>query len=338
MNPTTLKQIESLLKGSASFRVLSHIRPDGDAYGTALALAHIVRAMGKEARVHTQDGLIRSYAFLPGSDLVSVTPAEAPPADTAVLAVDTSTQERLGENFVLWQRQPDLNLDHHESNPCYGKVNLVDGESPASAQVLYDVVEALGLPCPAEAAQCLYVGLMTDTGSFRFRQTTARTFEVAAKLIRLGTDPAWAAQNCYQASSIGRFELQREVLQATKFTFGHKVAHYRLTPDLYARTGAQADEVENFLDLLQTVSTVEVAFMLEQTREEEGKPSPKVRVSLRSRGAIDVNAIAGKFGGGGHRLAAGIRSALPVDELEQSLLREIDAALRAAQADGVIAA
>lgn len=338
MNPTTLKQIDSLLRDSSSFRILSHIRPDGDAYGTALALAHVLRAMGKQVEVHTQDGLIRSYSFLPGSDLVTVTPSEGAPAETIVIAVDTSTLERLGENYVAWKRQPDLNLDHHESNPCYGRVNLVDGESPASAQVLYDVIEALKLPCPAEAAQCLYVGLMTDTGSFRFRQTTAHTFEVAAKLIHLGTDPAWAAQNCYQASSIGRFELQREVLQRTKFAFGHKVAHYRLTPDLYARTGAQADEVENFLDLLQTVSTVEVAFMLEQTREEADKAQPKVRVSLRSRGAIDVNAIAGKFGGGGHRLAAGVRSILPIDDLERALLGEIDQAVRAAQADGVIAA
>ncbi len=333
-----LRQIESLFGSHRAFRILSHIRPDGDAYGTSLALAHILRAMGKEVRVHSQDGLIRSYAFLPGSELITVTPAEPPPAGTAVLAVDTSTLERLGENFVAWKRQPDLNLDHHLSNPGYGRVNLVDGESPASAQVLFDVVEALGLPCPPEAAQCLYVGLMTDTGSFRFRQTTAHTFEVAARLIRLGTDPAWAAQNCYLASSIGRFELQREVLQATRFAFDHEVAHYRLTPDLYARTGAQADEVENFLDLLQTVSTVEVAFMLEQTREEADKAQPKVRVSLRSRGAIDVNAIAGKFGGGGHRLAAGVRSILPIDDLERALLGEIDQAIRAAQADGVIAA
>jgi len=317
-----LSQIKDLIHAHRSFVVLSHIRPDGDAYGTSLAFALVLRALGKQAVVYSQDGLSRNYLFLPGKELVERTPSFAPPAETAILTVDTSTKERLGESFLAWNRVPDLNLDHHASNPGYGKINIIDGESPASAQVLYELLEALDYPCPPEAAVNLYVGLMTDTGSFRFRQTTARTFEVAADLVTLGADPALASQHCYQSSSVERFNLQREVLGASRFTCGNRVAYYHLTQDLYAKTGAHSDEVENFLEQLQTVATVEVAFMLEDL--DKGV----TRASLRSRGKIDVNAIAAKFGGGGHRLAAGIRSSLPAAELERKLLAEIEAALQ----------
>jgi len=317
-----LGQIKEWIDGHQAFAVLSHIRPDGDAYGTSIALALVLRALGKEVVVYNQDGLTRNYLFLPGKELVQKTPATPPPESTGLIAVDTSTLERLGATFTAWGRPPGLNIDHHPGNPGYGTINLIDGDSPASSQVVYELIEALGLPCPPEAAFNLYIGLMTDTGSFRFRQTTARTFEVASALVTRGADPAAAAQSCFQSSSAQRFQLQSEVLASSQFVLGNRVAYYRLTSEMYQRTGAQADEVENFLELLQAVSTIEVAFMLEEIA------GGGTRVSLRSRGRVDVNAIAAKFGGGGHRLAAGIRSTFPIDRLEADLLREIEAALQ----------
>ncbi|HEY8965406.1 MAG TPA: bifunctional oligoribonuclease/PAP phosphatase NrnA [Candidatus Methylacidiphilales bacterium] len=318
-----LDQFRALLAERSRFVVLSHIRPDGDAYGSSLGLALSLKAYGKEVAVYNEDGLLRNYLFLPGKELVSKTPAAAPSADTAIIAVDTSTHERLGETFVAWGRQPDVNIDHHQSNPGFGTINLIDPESPACAQILYDLIEAAGLPCPPEAATNLYAGLMTDTGSFQFRHTTAHTFEVAAGLVTRGADPTAIAQRFYQSTSVESFRLKRDVLAVTKFTHGNRVAYYRLTRDMYASTGARTDEVENFLEQLQVVGSVEVAFMLE---EMEGG---KTRVSLRSRGRVDVNEIAASLGGGGHRLAAGIRSSLPPDELEAVLLQRIGAALAA---------
>ena len=316
-----LDQFRALLAERNRFCILSHIRPDGDAYGSALGLALSLRAYGKEVSVYNEDGLLRNYLFLPGKDLVEKTPVAAPDADVAIIAVDTSTQERLGETFVGWNRQPDVNIDHHQSNPGFGRINLIDAESPACAQILLDLIEAAGLPCPPEAATNLYVGLMTDTGSFQYRHTTAHTFEVAAALVTRGADPTAIAQRFYQSTSVESFNLKREVLGVTKFTHGNRVAHYRLTQAMYASSGARTDEVENFLEQLQVVGTVEVAFMLEEM------DGGKTRVSLRSRGTVDVNEIAGRLGGGGHRLAAGIRSSLPPDELEALLLKRIGEAL-----------
>ena len=314
----TLKKLEELLANHPRFGVISHVRPDGDAYGTSLALAWMLKAIGKEVWVFNQDGLNASYQYLPGSEWVQATPNSGIPEDLTLVAVDTSTYERLGENLSRTRRIPELNLDHHGSNTLYGHLNWVKGDSPASAQVLFEVMEALKLPLSRESATNLYVGLMTDTGSFRYRGTTARTLQIAARLVEAGADPAYLADQSYRRCSLARFFLMKEVLASTQFRAGHRVAYYRLTPEMFARTGATADEVENFLDILQTIDTVEVAFMLQEIE-------PGVtRVSLRSRAAVDVSRLASKFGGGGHKLAAGIRSTLPTDELEATLLREIE--------------
>ncbi|MDE1170545.1 MAG: bifunctional oligoribonuclease/PAP phosphatase NrnA [Verrucomicrobium sp.] len=321
MDPTLLREIDAFLQAHESFCVLSHIRPDADACGTALAFALSLEAKGKRVRVFNQDSLPETLRFLPGSERVEKTPAEPVGPETGVICVDTSTLERTGETFLSWNRKPDLNLDHHASNPGYARINLVDDTSPAASQTLFEVIEKLGLPCPPEAAANLYAGIMTDTGSFRYRQTTVRTFEVAAQLVRRGADPSLAAQQCFQTVSPAAFRLLREAMNGTRFAFGDRVAYYHLTPDLYARTGAKPEEVENFLDPLRSVRTVEVAFMLEQV---EGG---KIRASLRSRARVDVNAIAAQFGGGGHRLAAGFRSSKPLAELEAALLQAIGNAL-----------
>ncbi len=320
MNPD-LSALKTLLETSQSFVILSHIRPDGDAYGTSLALGHLLRALGKTVHVYNEDGMIPLYEFLPDHQLLKKTPVQAPDAETKILAVDTAEIRRLGETFSSWNRIPDLNLDHHISNTRFGKLNHIDAESPASAQVLFEVIEALSLPCPAPVAHLLFVGLTMDTGSFRFRQTTARTFDVAAQLVRHGADPALIAQQCYQNYAPSRLLLQREVLNAVQFTSNQRIARYRLTQEMLQRSGADAEENEGFVESLLAVRTVEASFVLEEI-------SPEVtRASLRSRGNVDVQKIASTFGGGGHRLAAGIRSQLTMNELETRILQAIEAQL-----------
>jgi bifunctional oligoribonuclease and PAP phosphatase NrnA len=319
----TLAAIRDLVATHDRFAVFSHARPDGDAYGTSLAFGYMLRAMGKQATVYNQDGLLKSYQHLPGAEDIVATPVLWPADSGVVIAVDTSTYERLGEGLVRAKVIPELNLDHHASNTLYGKINHVVGDSPASAQVLFEVAQALGWPLPAAAANCLYVGLMTDTGSFRYRGTTARTLAIASALVSAGADPSALADQCFRRNSLGRFFLMREVLNQTRFYAENRIAVYHVTPAMFASSGAAPEEGENFLDLLQTINTVEVAFMV-QALDTGG-----TRVSLRSRARVDVSAIAAKFGGGGHKLAAGIRSSLAVEQLEAELLSEIETALSA---------
>lgn len=316
--------LQNLISENDHFTLLSHVRPDGDAYGTSLGFALSLLAAGKKVSVFNEDGLSPMFAFLPQSALIQKTPATHPSHKSAILAVDTAAKDRLGPTFISWDRQPDLNLDHHISNTGYGKINWIDPQSPASGEVLYDVIQSLSLPLTPEVAQCLYVGIMTDTGSFRYRQTTAKTLEVAAALIRAGANPTDLAQACYQSYPASRLLLQREVLNTVKFDHQDQIAYFRLTPEMFQRSGAKSEETEGIIESLQCVKTVEVAFVVESLDPQT------TRVSLRSRGKVDVQKIASEFGGGGHTLAAGIRSKLPVAELEQKLLEKINFSLQSA--------
>lgn len=317
ISPETLASFRHLCDQHQRFLVISHVRPDGDAYGSTLGLALCLRALGKDVQVVNQDGLSPLFEFLPGSADLAGKPPTAPEADRVLVAVDCADRKRLGPIFDRWARDPDVNIDHHVSNPGYAKLNLVDAESPATAQVIYEIIAGLEWPLPAGAAANLYVGIMTDTGSFRYRQTTARTFEVAAKLVTAGADPTDLAEACYHSFRAERLMLVSEVLPSIHFANRNRVAWFTLTPEMYARSGAVADESEGLIEYLQAVKTVEVSFLLESL------PDGLTRASMRSRGTVDVQQICQEFGGGGHRLAAGLRTKLEPAVLEKKLLDRI---------------
>ncbi len=313
ISPESLASLQQLVDQNARFLVVSHVRPDGDAYGSTLGLALVLRALGKDVRVHNEDGLSAAFEFLPASEGLRDKPA-APEAGRILIAVDCADQKRLGKIFDAWERTPDLNIDHHISNPGYAKLNFIDAESPATAQVIYDIIAALNWPLTADIAANLYVGIMTDTGSFRYRQTTARTFEIAAKLVAAGADPTDLAEACYHSYRAERLLLVKEVLGSIHFANQNRIAWFTLTPEMYAGSGAIPDESEGLIEHLQAVKSVECAFLLESL------PDGLTRASMRSRGAIDVQKICQHFGGGGHRLAAGLRTKLTPAELEKQLI------------------
>jgi phosphoesterase RecJ-like protein len=312
-----LPRLQQLVQASERFLVISHLRPDGDAYGSTLGLALALRALGKDVIAVNSDGLSPLFTFLPGSETLTATPEKAPESDRVIIAVDCADRKRLGPAFDAWNRTPDVNIDHHVSNPGYAALNLIDPASPATAQVLFEIIDGLGWPLTAQIASNLYVGLMTDTGSFRYRQTTAHTFAVATRLVEAGADPTALAEGCYQSFRPERMLLLREVLNALHFAENGRVSWFYLTPEMFARSGATPDETEGLIENLQTVRTVEVAFVLEVM------PGGMTRASMRSRGTVDVQSICSEFGGGGHRLAAGLRTKLTIPELEKRLLELI---------------
>ncbi|MGD9896185.1 MAG: bifunctional oligoribonuclease/PAP phosphatase NrnA [Candidatus Methylacidiphilaceae bacterium] len=318
----TLRHLAEFFQTNGSFVVLSHIRPDGDAFGSSSGLALILKAMGKEVRVFNEDGPSDQYAYLAGSVPVEKTPIERPPGSPKVVAVDCSTRERLGESFQAWGVPVDANIDHHPDNPGYAAINLIDSQALAAAELIARTAVELGLPLPADAASALYVGILTDTNSFSFRPLRPETLELAAVLIRAGADPETLSWRTFRNFSLNRFELLREILNRTRFASENRIAFYRLSADLYKKTGTTSLEVENFLNYLQLVESVQVAFMVEEI-------GPRLtRISLRSIPAIDVRPIAAHFGGGGHRCASGARAPLPVAEVERQLLEQIVPLLR----------
>ncbi|MEN9974819.1 MAG: hypothetical protein RLZZ282_825 [Verrucomicrobiota bacterium] len=304
----TIEQIGDVLRSHQSFLLLSHVRPDGDAIGSQLALGFALSAMGKSVRLINEDGLPEGLAFLPGSERIELPPAA--PLDVEVaIALDTATRPRLGERALhaaskarLW-----LNIDHHISNPHYGDLNLIDATSPATGQILYELLTRLELPMPPETCDAIYVAVSTDTGSFQYPSTTAKTYDMAADLIRRGVNVGDINSKTYDEQPFRRLELMRALLDTLERSPDGLVAHWELSEVTRHDLALLPDDSEGLIDLIRAIRGVQLAAFFEEL------PEGKVRVSMRSKDRrLDVCKIAAQFGGGGHALAAGLRMPGPL--------------------------
>jgi len=313
-----LDQIGRVLRENERFAVLSHIRPDGDALGSQLALALSLQQLGKEVRVWNEDGMLEKYSFLPRADLLTKPPHAAEDVDVAI-ALDTAIQNRLGTAFTavrsakIW-----INIDHHLSNPGYGDLVDVDPTAPATGQIIFDLIKSQGFPFDREIAENLYAAISTDTGSFQYPKTSARTFEVATELVCTGIDVGQLSQQLYENYPRRRVELLRELLRTMRFERDGRVASFSLGLQTAAELQVLPEDNEGLIDHLRAIRGVIVAVFFEELAD------GKVRVSMRSKSdAVDVCAICQKFGGGGHTLAAGARVRGTLAEVERNVLEEI---------------
>ena len=327
MTPPTnasLPAIADSLRAHRSFVVLSHHRPDGDAYGCELAMGLCLRALGKDVTIWNEDGMIEKFRFLPEADSLVAPEEGAAPRDFDVLvAVDCSTFARLGKPLkALGKIGLVINLDHHVSGERYGNLVHVDVQAPATGQILYELFTSQDLPFTKEMADCLFVAISTDTGSFQYSNTTARTFEIASDLVRRGANVATLSQAVYERQPLRRTQLLSDVIQDIELSLDQRVATASLTIAQTKSLGLQPGDTEGLIDHLRAIDTVEVAGFFEESLTGSGQPI--VRVSLRSkRDECDVSAILAKFGGGGHRLAAGARIAGSLAEVRQQVTQAI---------------
>ena len=324
MTVSTFDEIGRVLREHQRFAILSHVRPDGDALGSQLALALSLQQLGKNVRVWNEDGMLEKYSFLPRSELLTKPPSPAADVDVAI-ALDTAIQNRLGTGLAavgsarIW-----INIDHHRSNPGYGDLVIVDSNAPATGEMIFSLIKSQGLPFNHDIAENLYAAISTDTGSFQYPKTSARTFEIAAELVRVGgLDVGQISQQLYENYPRRRLELLRELLRTTRFEFGDRAATFSLTLKTAADLAVLPEDNEGLIDYLRAIRGVIVAVFFEELAD------GKVRVSMRSKDeAVDVCAICQKFGGGGHTLAAGARVRGSLAEVEEKVLEEIREVLK----------
>ena len=323
-NPTlenaSFEQIGEVLRNHQSFVLISHVRPDGDAIGSQLALGYALMAAGKSVRLINEDGLPDNLAFMAGSAKIELPPTEPLVVEVAI-ALDTATKPRLGEKALhaASQAQIWLNIDHHVSNPKYGDLNLIDSKSPATGQILYQLIIALGLPLPAETRDAIYVAVSTDTGSFQYPSTTAATYELAADLIRRGLDVGTINSQIYDNYPFRRLELMRALLNTLEISDDRLVANWTMRDQLRIDLDLRPEDSEGLIDLIRAIRGVQLAVFFEEL------PDGKIRISMRSKDhRLDVCQIATEFGGGGHALAAGIRMAGPLEDAKSQVLAAID--------------
>jgi bifunctional oligoribonuclease and PAP phosphatase NrnA len=318
MKQSSFEEIGAVLRSQKTFAVLSHVRPDGDALGSQLGLGLSLSKLGKTVMVRNEDGLLEKYGFLPGGEFLQ-TPLSGPQDFDVAIALDTATQSRLGTaTSLVRSARTWINIDHHPSNPGYGDLVYIDSTAPATGQILFELIQSQGLPMDAAIAENLFVAISTDTGSFQYPNTTARTFEIGAELLRSGVDVGRVSQLLYESYPRRRAELLRELLGTMRFEGQGRVASFSLSLETAAKLGARPEDNEGLIDHLRAIQGVVIAVFFEELAE------GKVRVSMRSKSdAADVCAICEKFGGGGHKLAAGARVRGTLAEVEEKVLKEI---------------
>ena len=303
-----LRQIEQRER----FVLTSHARPDGDAIGSALACCQVLRAMGKQADIVLHDGVPRIYRSLPFADqVVQSNRVQGSYEAAIILECDSIHRTRLEglENRFL------ISIDHHISGKPFAHVNWIDPHAVATAEMVFRLAREAGVKLSPETATCLYTALMTDTGSFMFQGTNENTFSLARELVLAGADPAHCARGIYFAHSEAKIRLLGEALRNLK-TEGH-IGWVWITQAQMERCGAREEDCEGLVNYVLSIGGVEVAIFFREL------PDGRFRVSLRSKGKLDVAQVAEGFGGGGHECASGCSVDGPLADAVRQILSQI---------------
>lgn len=324
---TIPRDLLEAFRSGGRFLLSSHAHPDGDAIGSEVALARLLRGAGSSATIWNADPAPDTCSGVAGEAPIHVGPAPPPGYPDEfdfVVPLECPQLDRTGLEDALGLL-PILNIDHHLGNQLYGRANWVDTEAPAVAEMVMRLARALDLEIDETTATALYLGLSTDTGSFRFANATPRAFEAAAELVRLGARPERVAGWVYESRSPGAVRLLAEMLGTLELHCDEQVASVRLELSMFERAGASQTESEGLIDHPRSIRSVEAVALFRE------RPEGDVKVSLRSRGRIDVGAIASRRGGGGHRNAAGCL--VEGREAEQAVIDELATAVEATAAD-----
>lgn len=325
----SLERIIQEIHKRERFLVTTHVNPEGDAIGSALAMGLALRAFGKKVSLILRDPIPTRLRFLPESHLfqkVSDFGTELPAFD-AMIVVDCGDLERVG--FVKPDRPPApviINVDHHVSNVGFGQINWILPDATASGVLVFQIIQALGIPMNAAMATALYTTLVTETGAFRYSNTTPETFHLAGDLTRWGADPCRIAEEIYSANSVGRLKLLARLLNSMGINAEGTAAWLLVPESLYEETQSTAEDTEDFINFPRSLTGVEVAFLLRET------PEPGiVKASMRSNGRVDVSRLAMQFGGGGHKKAAGFSMKGNLEEVRVAALKAVEAAISEAR-------
>jgi bifunctional oligoribonuclease and PAP phosphatase NrnA len=291
------EKIKDFINQGNKFLITSHIDPDGDAIGSVFSMYWALASLGKHPAVYLKDPIPYKYAFLP-----------KPPAFTAnmprerydaVFVLDCGNLFRVGYGHEsLRQMGPLINIDHHTTNETFGIVNIIDEEASSTAEVLHSLYEALGIPVTPDMALDIYTAILTDTGSFRFENTNSSAFIICEKMLRAGVNPSYVSQMVYNSHPKERFLLLGLVLATLTTYAGDTIAIVYVTEEMFRKANASKELTDGFVEYVKEIRGTEVAVLFREV--------PKgYKVSMRSKGTIDVAHICNNFGGGGHKNAAG---------------------------------
>jgi phosphoesterase RecJ-like protein len=317
-----MDRIVQEIKTAQTIVVMSHVDPDGDAIGSLLAMGLALVKLGKPVTLYNASRIPAVYRFLPGVE--RITDRLAPPdAYALALVLDCGDIARVGEEWPAVARiRTVVNLDHHVSNTGFGHLQLIDTRACATAEIVHNLIRALGVPFDRDMATAVYTGILTDTGSFRFSNTTAAAFAIGREMIEAGADPYNVARHVFGTYSLGRIKLLNYALNSIELSRNGKLSIMTITRGMFAETGTQHEDADGMINYARRIEDIRVAALIQEEANGRAAPAGAARyhVSLRSDGSVDVAAIAMRFGGGGHPTAAGFQSDAPLEEIKSTLI------------------
>jgi len=294
---------------------VTHKDADGDTLGSALALALALEPIGKSVPVLSSPPVPGAWWFLPGIERVN---RQAPPRGTPVFIFDASDASRAGAyEPVVTQARVVVNVDHHVSNTRFATLNLVLTDAASTGELVYDLLKAWKIDIPPGAASNLYATILSDTGGFRHENTSGHALRAAAELVQLGADPVMIARGLFKSRPASSLRMQGRILQGLHYEFGDRLVWGSISQTELRDSGATTDQADSAIDQLNTLRDQELAILFKEA-------GPRVtKVSIRSRDRIDAAELAARFGGGGHKRAAGMELALPLKDAEAKVLAEV---------------
>jgi phosphoesterase RecJ-like protein len=318
---TTRARVADEIRSRQRFVVTSHVRPDGDAIGSALAMAYALRELDKDVRVVFRDKPPAPLEVFPGVNEIEVTGRVNDPGD-AVIVMESGDLKRTGiegleHGFVI-------NIDHHLGNSMYGSLNWFDLSAAACGEMVFDLVQELGVRLTPEIATHVYVAILTDTGSFHYSSISPRTFDICRQCVEAGVDPPWVARSIFDSNNLGRLKLFGAVLSKMELDPTGRLATVYVDRQLARDCGGTYDDTEGLINLPLTVKEIQAVVFFKENGPKDW------RISMRSKGEVDINAVAKQFGGGGHKNASGCSAEGSIDDLKplfrEKILEQIDKA------------
>lgn len=314
----SIAEIVAAIGERRRFVLSSHARPDGDSIGSQLAMAYALRALGKHVEIVNKDPAPSPLMVFPGVADIRVADHVDGEFDAAII-MECSDLGRTGVSGL--DRYFLINIDHHPGNASYGSINWFDGDAAACAEMVFAIVQLLGVPLSVEIAVHIYVGILTDTGSFHYSNITARTFDICRQLVEAGVEPPKVARSIFDSNSLGRLKLFGAVLSSIELEDNGRLAVVCVDRAMAAAAGGTYEDTEGLINLPLTVREIQAVVFF---KEIEAK---LFRVSMRSKGDIDVCAVAKQYGGGGHKNASGCTVAGSYVEVRARLVASITEAI-----------
>jgi len=313
-----MREIVDAIRARQRFVLSSHARPDGDSIGSQLAMTYALRALGKEVAVVNADAAPPPLMQFPGVPEITVAPAVDGTYDAAII-MECSDLARTGVSGL--DRSFVINIDHHPGNTGYGQINWFDSTAAACGEMVFDLIRALGVPLSRDIATHIYLAILTDTGSFHYSSISPRTFDICREALEAGVDPVLVARNVYDSNNMGRLKLFGAVLSEMQIDQTGRIAIVYLDHAMARDAGGTYEDTEGLINLPLTVKEIQAVVFFKQVEGDE------YRVSLRSKGDIDIGGVAKEFGGGGHKNASGCTVTGAIDALQKLFIEKIEAAI-----------